>query len=166
MTITSVSSRKLIFASSLTALLLAGGTATRMIAQSTTSSEASSEAKCPEAIFSNCSLKGIYGFGYVALVSGDANADNITKYNAFSAGGYWHFHGDGTFDGSETLFADGSADDLQFSGTYSINPNGTGTAHFTSGGLTHDRNLVIVNQGKTIEFIQRDAIVVGTMTKQ
>jgi hypothetical protein len=166
MTITSVSSRKLIFASSLTALLLAGGTATRMIAQSTTSSEASSEAKCPESIFSNCSLKGIYGFGFVGLVSGDPNADNLTKYNAFSTGGIWHFHGDGTFEASDTQFADGSADDRQYSGTYSINPNGTGTAHFTAGGLTHDRNLVIVNQGKTIEFTQRDAIVVGTMTKQ
>jgi hypothetical protein len=166
MSITSVSSRKLFLASSLAALLLDGGTATQMIAQSATSSETASEAKCPEFKFSNCSLKGIYGFGFVGLVTQDPNADNIAQYNTFATGGMWHFNGDGTFDAADTQFANGSANDRVYSGTYSINPDGTGKADFTAGGLTHERNLVIVNEGKTIEFIQRDAIVVGTMIKQ
>jgi hypothetical protein len=166
MSITSVSSRKRVLASSLIALLLAGGAGTEMLAQSATLPKTASEAKCPEFRFSNCSLKGIYGFGFVGLVSQDPNPDNITKYNSFATGGMWHFHGDGTFDAADTQFADGSANDRVYSGTYSIDADGTGKANFTAGGLTHERHLVIVNQGKTIEFIQTDAIVVGTMIKQ
>ena len=163
MTIRNVSSRKLILASSFTALLLVGGTSTRIIAQSAAPSEIASDANCR---FSDASLKGIYGFGYIALVSHDASPDNITQYNTFATGGMWHFHGNGTFDAADTQFANGSAVDRQYSGTYSINPDGTGTADFTAGGLSHTRHLVVVNEGKTIEFIQTDALVVGTMIKQ
>jgi hypothetical protein len=148
------------------ALLLVCGTATKVRAQSAISDQTASERTCPAWSYANCSLKGIYGFGYVALVSHDPNADNIAQYNTFATGGMWKFHGDGTFDASDTQFANGAATPRQYSGTYSINPDGTGTADFTAGGLSHTRNLVIVNEGKTIEFIQTDAILVGTMIKQ
>ena len=161
-----VSFRNPVLASGFIALLLAGGTATRVIAQSATAAENSYDARCPESRFANCSLKGIYSFGYIGLVSHDPNPDNITKYNVFATGGMWHFHGDGTFDASDTQVAGGSAYDRQYTGTYSISPDGTGTADFTAGGLSHHRNLVIVNNGKTIQFIQTDGLVVGTMIKQ
>ncbi|MEO8726222.1 MAG: hypothetical protein ABI383_08865 [Acidobacteriaceae bacterium] len=170
MSVTHVSFKKLILASGL-ALLLAAGTTTQVMAQSATSDAAAAERKCPESKFVDCSLKGIYGFGYVGLVSHAPMIDKITQYDVFASGGMWHFHGDGTFDASDTFAVDGTSSDRQYSGTYSINPDGTGNAQFTAGGLTHHRNLVIVNDRKTIEFIQtsdqgNDGLVVGTMTKQ
>ena len=78
----------------------------------------------------------------------------------------WHFHGNGTFDASATFGAGTAAYPQEYSGTCSINSDGTGTADFTSATGTHHRNLVIVNGGKTIEFIQTDGLVVGTMIKQ
>ena len=166
MVTTHISFRTSVFASWLMALLFCGGRVTEVKAQSAISEQTASERTCPKWSYANCSLKGIYGFGYIALVSNDPNADNITQYNTFATGGMWKFHGDGTFEASDTQFANGAATARQYSGTYSINPDGTGTADFTAGGLSHTRSLVIVNEGKTIEFIQTDAIVVGTMIKQ
>ncbi len=167
MSITNVSFRNLVLASGLMALLLAGGATTQVNAQSAVSPETSSEANRPEWRFSNRSLKGIYGFGFIGLAPQVSSPDSVSQYNPFTTGGMWNFHGDGTFDGSGTQVGGGSSNPIEFTGTYSINPNGTGTADFTtSTGLTHHRNLVIVNGGKTIEFIQTDGLVVGTMIKQ
>ena len=170
MSVTHVAFRKLVLASAL-ALLFAAGTTTQIKAQSAGSDNTSSERECPEWKFADCSLKGIYGFGYIALVSHANNINDITKYNPFAVGGMWRFHGDGTFDASDTFAVGGTSFPQVYSGTYSIKSDGTGTADFTSSGLTHHRNLVIVNGGKTIEFIQtsdqfNDGLVVGTMTKQ
>jgi hypothetical protein len=170
MSVTHLSLRKLILASNL-ALLLATGTTTQGKAQSAVSDKTSSETSCPEWKFADCSLKGIYGFGYIGLVSHAPVIDNITEYNVFATGGMWHFHGDGTFDGSDTQAVGGTSSDRLYSGTYSIRSDGTGTADFSLNGLTHHRNLVIVNDRKTIEFIQtsdqgNDGLVVGAMTKQ
>jgi hypothetical protein len=166
MSIKSVSFGKLVFTLGLMTLLLAGGTAIKVNAQSATSAETSSEERCPESRFANCGLKGIYGFGYIGIAPQVSNPDSFTQYNPFATGGMWNFHGDGTFDAADTQVASGEAKDRVYSGTYSINPDGTGTADFTAGGLSHTRHLVIVNGGQTIEFIQTDGLVVGTMTKQ
>ncbi len=166
MSITNVSVRNLVLASGLMALLLAAGATTRVNAQSVVTPETSSETNRPECRFSDRSLKGIYGFGYVGLAPQVSSPNSVSQYNPFTTGGMWNFHGDGTFDASATLVGGGDASPQEYSGTYSINPNGTGTADYTSSTGTHHRNLVIVNGGKTIEFIQTDGLVVGTMIKQ
>ncbi len=108
MSVTHGTFRKLVLASSL-ALLLAAGTTAPSKAQSAVSDNTSSETRCPEGTFADCSLKGIYGFGYIALVSHANDIDNITKYNPFAVGGMWRFHGDGTFDASATFAIGGTS---------------------------------------------------------
>ena len=99
--------------------------------------------------FDNSSLNGTYGFAFSGL---------IAKGNhPFCIGGSWNFHGDGTFDGSDTVNLDGSVTPRTYSGTYSINSDGSGSAQYTtSNGTKHTRNLEIVNQGNTVEFVQTE----------
>src|SRR5690348_7864052 len=111
--------------------------------------------------FDNSSLNGTYGFAFSGL---------IAKGNhPFCIGGSWNFHGDGTFDGSDTVNLDGSVTPRTYSGTYSINPDGSGSAQYTtSNGTNHTRNLEIVNQGNTVEFVQTEVDIVsaGSLIKQ
>jgi len=67
------------------------------------------------------------------------------------------------------LTIDGSVIPRIYSGTYSINSDGSGSAQFTTpNGVIHTRNLEIVNQGNTVEFIQTEEgkLGVGSLTKQ
>jgi len=111
--------------------------------------------------FDNSSLNGTYGFAFSGL---------IAKGNhPFCIGGSWNFHGDGTFDGSDTVNVDGSVTPRTYSGTYSINPDSSGSAQYTtSNGTNHTRNLEIVNQGNTVEFVQTEVDIVsaGSLIKQ
>jgi hypothetical protein len=129
---------------------------------------AQTRTECAPSGFENCSLDGGYGFAFTGLVAVKTNIDRIDDYNPLAAAGVWNFHGDGTFDAADTLTINGSVNNRHYSGTYSINPDGTGTAQFTSLGLTHVRDLVIVDQGKRVEFIQTDVgnVVQGAMFKQ
>jgi hypothetical protein len=123
---------------------------------------------CAQSGFAECSLNGAYGFEYTGLVAFKSTPGRIDDYNPLAAAGIWTFHGDGTFDATDTITLNGNVVSRQYSGTYSINPDGTGSAQFTAAGLTHARNLVIVSQGGKVEFIQTEPgyLVVGTMIKQ
>jgi hypothetical protein len=120
--------------------------------------------------FNNSSLSGTYGFAISGLTPIVPNPNKITSYDPTGAAGSWNFHGDGTFDGSDTLTRDGLVIPRTYSGTYSINPDGSGSCQFLTPntGVTHTRILEIVNQGNTVEFINTEEgnIVVGSLIKQ
>ena len=143
------------------AVLMIGGMAITHRAQ------AQSEA-CMQSGFAECSLNGAYGFVYTGLVAIKSTPGRIDDYNPLAAAGMWTFHGDGTFDATDTLTLNGNVVSRRYSGTYSINSDGTGSAQFTSLGLTHSRNLVIVARGNRVEFVQTEPgyLVVGSMIKQ
>jgi len=119
--------------------------------------------------FDNNSLNGTYGFAFSGLTPSVSHPNKITMYDPFGVAGSWNFHGDGTLDGSDTLTIDGSVISRTYSGTYSINSDGSGSAQFTtSNGVIHTRNLEIVNQGNIVEFVQTevDILSAGSLVKQ
>jgi hypothetical protein len=141
-----MTTKRFVLALALTSILLASGSLHRVRAGSG---------------FDNSSLNGTYGFAF----SGQVAKGN----HPFCIGGSWNFHGDGTFDGSDTVNLDLSVTPRSYSGTYSINPDGSGSAQYTtSNGTNHTRNLEIVNQGNTVEFVQTevDILSAGSLIKQ
>jgi hypothetical protein len=114
--------------------------------------------------FDNSSLSGTYGFANTGLLPNVSHPTKITNYDPVASAGSWNFHGDGTFDASDTVAYDGQVIPRTYSGTYSINSDGSGSAQFLTPntGVTHTRNLEIVNQGNTVEYIQTDDGIVGS----
>jgi hypothetical protein len=149
-----MTTKRFALALALTFILLAGGSLLKVRAGSG---------------FDNSSLSGTYGFAFSGLTPSVSHPNRITVYDPFGVAGSWNFHGDGTFDGSDTLTIDGSVIPRIYSGTYSINSDGSGSAQFTTpNGVIHTRNLEIVNQGNTVEFIQIEEgnLGVGSLIKQ
>lgn len=149
-----MTTKRLAFALAFTSILLASGSLLKVRAGSG---------------FDNNSLRGTYGFAFSGLIANVKHPHEIGKYDPFCIGGFWNFHGDGTFDGSDTAVLDGSVNPRTYVGTYSINPDGSGSAQYTTpNGDTHTRNLEIVNKGNTVEFVQTelDILSAGTLIKQ
>jgi hypothetical protein len=120
--------------------------------------------------YSDASLTGVYGYsleGYV-LVNG-----NTTKYPLDAVGVLW-FDGKGTVMFHDTVNVAGAVSergtaDNPVVGTYTVNPDGTGTMQFVRpGGTQAVRAFVIVDGGKELQFGNADSFSVnrGVAKKQ
>ena len=84
--------------------------------------------------------------------------------------GLWTFDGAGNFTASLVLDALSITIYPNFSGTYSVNPNGTGTINWVSDGIQRIRAFVIGDGVKQIRYVHTDPTVAqtfgGSMVKQ
>jgi hypothetical protein len=120
--------------------------------------------------YSNASLTGVYGYSIFGWILGPSN--NGGKDPLDVAGVMW-FDGNGTvkfhdtFDQNGSVAQRGTADN-PIVGTYTVNPDGTGTMQFFAGSENHVRVFVIVDGGKELQFGNADSFSVnrGVAKKQ
>jgi len=102
--------------------------------------------------FTNQSLNDKYGFHVLALSLDPTNT--LGGSNPFAVGGYYEFHGDGTLIGADTVSRNGLITPRQYTGTYHVNPDGTGTLQLNiSSTFQPVGNFIIVGSGKEVEII-------------
>jgi len=116
--------------------------------------------------YTNASLTGVYGYSSYAEHLGPSNPNNnTTNVPASSAGVMW-FDGVGTFEFHDTadlggfVIQRGTADN-PIVGTYTVNPDGTGTIQWFSNGSNHTRAFAIVDGGKELQLGAADGLDVG-----
>lgn len=105
--------------------------------------------------FNNDTLHDKYGFHVLAL-NLDLPDSNFTTGASFpfAVSGYYDFHGDGTLNGSDTVSTHGNIIPRQYTGTYQVNPDGTGTLQLNISPVFKPvGNFTIVENGREIEII-------------
>ncbi len=103
-------------------------------------------------VFSNQSLNDKYGFHVLALSLDPSNT--LGASNPFAVSGYYEFHGNGTLDGADTVSRNGAIVPRQYSGTYQVNPDGTGTLQLNiSPAFQPVGKFIIVHSGREIEIL-------------
>jgi hypothetical protein len=116
--------------------------------------------RCKHAI-----LRGGYGSGSTGLFQNTSN----DPFLPFAEAAHFVFDGRGNLSGSTTLNSAGTVFAVKFAGTYTVNANCTRSYAIDAGefGILH-RDLLIVDDGKEVEFVETDAAVVlgGYMKKQ
>ncbi|HEY0461640.1 MAG TPA: hypothetical protein VGC97_21055 [Pyrinomonadaceae bacterium] len=114
-----------------------------------------------------CSLRSISG-NYGLSVTG-VNLLPPSTTIQIAAVGLATFDGEGTMTGSVTTSFGGTVTADTVTAAYTVEPNCTGTFTVTfNNGFTIHNNLVIVNEGKEILFIQTDpgTINAGSLKRQ
>ena len=107
--------------------------------------------------YTNASLTGVYGYSSSAEHLGPSNPNNnTTNVPASSAGVMW-FDGLGTFEFHDTanrggLVRERGTADNPIVGTYTVNPDGTGTMQWLGSSGNHTRAFVIVDGGMELQF--------------
>ncbi len=95
-------------------------------------------------------------------------AQNRTTYA--TCVGVVTFDGRGRFTDREVHSYDGVIVRDQFTGTYAVNPDGTGTMHFVGENETFDYDIVLSNEGKDVVFLVElpvpGLVSQGTLKKQ
>ena len=116
--------------------------------------------------YTNASLTGVYGYSTAAEILGPANPNNNgTNIPVNNAGVMW-FDGNGTFEFHDTanvggnIIQRGTADN-PIVGTYTVNPDGTGTMQWFSNGSNHARVFAIVDGGRELQFGSADGLNIG-----
>ena len=143
--------------------LVAAGTA-----WSASSSGAVSDASLEQSAqaFSNARLKGMYG----GVVHGEYSLGTPDSLVQFAGMLVTTFDGRGNFSGLITSSDSGVITSAPITGTYQVNPDGTGSliASFPGGVPDAHVAFVILNNGKEIASIQTDpgTVVSGTLKKQ
>jgi hypothetical protein len=95
--------------------------------------------------FSNADLRGPYGFSFELTIV--ATGRRVVGIRQFTA------DGEGTFSGEGTSNAGAGGLHLTFDCTYSVSPNGTGTAACTATPGAENFAFVLVDEGKEVHFI-------------
>jgi hypothetical protein len=120
--------------------------------------------------YSNANLTGVYGYsplGWLLGSSTNGSKDPLDVCGVmwFDGNGTFKFHD--TFDASGSVFQRGTADN-PIVGTYTVNPDGTGTMQFFAGTENHIRVFVIVDGGEELQFGNADSKAVnrGVAKKQ
>lgn len=95
----------------------------------------------------------------------------VSSCLAQSGIGRWTFDGAGNLSASLILNNGGNTVHPTFTGTYTVNADGTGTIDWVSFGTPRRRTFVIGDGGNQIRWLQTDpvvtgAVVGGTMVKQ
>ena len=113
--------------------------------------------------YTNASLTGVYGYSSYGEHLGPSNPNsNTTNIPADTAGVMW-FNGLGTFEFHDTadlggfVIQRGTADN-PIVGTYTVNPDGTGTMQWFSNGSNHTRAFAIVDGGMELQFGAADGL--------
>jgi hypothetical protein len=123
--------------------------------------------------FSVKSIKGTYGFSFSVAVPNASSVDFIGGTGVYNADGAGHLTGTESY--NSTLSGGHSCVDVSISGTYTVNPDGTGTDTINlsspdpqcSGSF--GQTLVIVQGGKVVKAtnIEPGAVLVaGEWTRQ
>jgi hypothetical protein len=113
--------------------------------------------------YSNASLTGVYGYSSYGEHLGPSNPSNNTTNTPVDGVGVMWFDGLGTFKFHDTanlggfVIQRGTADNPIF-GTYTVNPDGTGTIQWFSNSSTHKRAFVIVDGGRELQFGAADGL--------
>src|SRR6266436_1137882 len=123
--------------------------------------------------YSNASLTGVYGYSSDGWLLGPSNPSNDTTNVPLDAAGVMWFDGLGTFEFHDTADVGGiiiqrgtAANPIV--GTYTVNPDGTGTMQWFSNGSNHTRAFAIVDGGRELQFSNADGLDVarGVARKQ
>ena len=123
--------------------------------------------------YSNASLTGVYGYSSDGWHLGSSNPSKNTTNIPLDAAGVMWFDGLSTFKFHDTadlggfVIQRGTADN-PIVGTYTVNPDGTGTMQWFSDGSTHARAFAIVDGGRELQFGAADGLDVarGVARKQ
>ena len=112
---------------------------------------------------SDHSLRGAYGFASDGQVF-DASGKEFAEV---AAAGRVVFDGRGGLTGRETESFNGVITDIPFSGSYSVQPDCTGTAIIHNGQTAHLK-LMLVEGGQEVNFIDQDlgVVAVGQISRQ
>ena len=103
--------------------------------------------------FTNASLNDRYGFHVLALSLGLPDV-TLGPSNPFAVSGYYEFNGDGTLSGKDTVSRNGTIIKRSYTGTYQVNPNGTGSLRLDiSPSFRPLGDFIITDNGKSIEII-------------
>jgi hypothetical protein len=99
---------------------------------------------------SNETLKGNYGF----TITGIRPATRGGPQVAVVGTALTTFHGDGTFDQFDNINVDSTSDPYQpdrpGTGTYTLNPDCSGSMTLTAGGVTLDLSIIVVDNGREV----------------
>src|SRR5437773_12236097 len=113
--------------------------------------------------YSNASLTGVYGYSSYGEHLGISNPSSSTTNIPVDAAGVMWFDGNGTFKFHDTadlggaIFQRGTADN-PIVGSYTVNPDGTGTLQNFSNGANHIRAFVIVDGGRELQLAGADGL--------
>jgi hypothetical protein len=111
--------------------------------------------------YTNASLSGVYGYSSDGWHLGSSNPSNNTTNIPLDAAGVMWFGGNGTFKFHDTadlggfVIQRGTADN-PIVGTYTVNPDGTGTLQYFSNGANHTRAFAIVDGGRELQLAGAD----------
>jgi len=116
--------------------------------------------------YTNASLTGVYGYSTSGEILGPSNPhNNGTNIPVNNAGVMW-FDGNGTFEFHDTanvggnIIQRGTADN-PIVGTYTVNPDGTGTMQWFSNGSNHARAFAIVASGNELQLGSAEGLSIG-----
>ena len=116
--------------------------------------------------YTNASLTGVYGYSGDGWILGPSNPNNNgTNVPLDNVGVMW-FDGNGTFEFHDTvdlggfIIQRGTADN-PIVGTYTVNPDGTGTIQWFSNGANHTGGFVIVDGGRELQLGSAEPSSVG-----
>lgn len=118
----------------------------------------------------NAILRGAYGAGTTGLINSSSNPNDVTipTFVPFAEAVRFSFDGAGHLSGTSTADYGGSSFPVVFTGTYTVTSQCTGSMTVNAGanGIIH-RNLVIVDDGKEVEFVDTDAgfVIAGSMKR-
>ena len=126
------------------------GTPQRITAQDVT-------AEARQCEFSNATLNDRYGFHTFAVTLNETDT-TLGASLPFAISGYYHFHGDGTLDGKDTVSTGLSGTPAivprQYKGTYHVNTDGTGWLILDiSPDFQPKGDFVITHDGEQLEII-------------
>src|SRR5205814_5915682 len=112
--------------------------------------------------YTNASLSGVYGYSSDGWHLGPSNSSNNSTNVPLDAAGVMWFDGNGTLKFHDTadlggfVIQRGTADN-PIVGTYTVNPDGTGTLQYFSNGSIHSRAFAIVVGGRELRFENADS---------
>jgi len=122
--------------------------------------------------FNLASLSGSYADGTSGFSSiTNQPAHTISAYEPVSGVGLWTFDGNGNVTANLVLNNGGHVVHPNFTGTYTVNANGTGTINWVSFGTPRRRTFVIGDGGNQVKWVADDVpstggVVGGSMVKQ
>ena len=123
--------------------------------------------------FALASIKGSYGFSFSVAVPGPTSVDFIGGTGVYMADGAGHLSGSESY--NSTLGSGHSCINVQISGTYAVNSDGTGTDTITlsssdpSCSGSFSQAIVIAENGKVVKAtnIEQGAVLIaGDWTRQ
>ena len=120
--------------------------------------------------FNNGSIAGAYAYAADGFLESNANPNPdfgpvASDYAPVAVAGLITFDGKGQFHIVDTVNLQGNSFHRDFMGTYSVNPDGSGSMTFFSfGGTNKTRTFYIADSGEEIKYVETDDPDEGTVT--